>query len=328
MNKVIYSLPVLILIFSVVLIKSADMVIIGVRKLSRDMGSSSYSVAALILAVGTSFPELFVGITSAIENTPNLAFGVVVGSNIANIALIGASAALFSGRVYVYGEYLRRDVYVAFFAGILPMLLLLDKSLSRVDGLILLSVYLSYASGFFRTRYEEIGREHHEKSFFYRFLRKFEEIDSKKARDMAMLFFGIALMLFSADAVVRFSELLATAINIPVFLVGLFAVAVGTSLPEFAFSLKSLRDKEPSMFFGNILGSIIANSTLILGVTSVITPFKVTAFSEYLVSIIVFILVFLLFWSFIQSKRRLDRWEACILIVIYCVFVAVELIKN
>jgi len=320
-----FLLVLLILVFSFVLIKSADMVIVGVRKISSSLGASSFTIAALVLAIGTSFPELFVGITSALENSPNLSLGVVIGSNIANIALIGSVAALLTGRIRIKGEYLRRDVYVAFFAGILPIILVFDRELSRIDGIILLSVYISYATGFFRERYEEIGIEQKRESFFYRFLRRFEKINSKSTKDFALLFVGIALMLFSADAIVKSSEALAVGANVPLFLIGLFAIAVGTSLPELAFSIKSLRGGEPAMFFGNLLGSTIANSTLIIGITSIISPIKIIAFNQYVVSVVAFIIIFTSFWIFIRTKRRLDRWEAVILLCLYAIFVFFEI---
>ena len=316
----------LIIVFSFFLIKSADMVIIAIRRLSKNTQTGVFAISALILALGTSFPELFVGITSSLEKHPNLSLGVVLGSNIANIALVGGVAAFFTGRVRVYGEYLRRDVWVAFLAGILPLFLVLDKSLSRVDGLVLLAVYFAYATGFFRKRYEQIGREQEEESFFYRFLRKFNHIDSARTKEFGRVFVGIALLLFSADMIVKLSTTLAIQANIALFLVGLVVLAIGTSLPELAFSLRSLEDHEPSMFFGNLLGSIIANSTLVIGVASILNPIKIVAIHEYFIAVMAFSIVFLGFWFFIKTQHRLDRWEAFVLIVLYTTFLLVEFI--
>lgn len=316
----------LILILSFVLIKAAELVIIAIRRLSRDLGASSFAISAIILALGTSFPELFVGLTSAIEGTPNLSFGVVVGSNIANIALVGALAAIFAGSVEVRGGYLKHDVWISFVAGILPILLVADLTLGRVDGFILLSVYFAYATGFFRHRYEKIGQEQAQESFVYRFFREFNHVDSKKTKEFGRLFAGIALLLFSADSIVRLSTNLAEYARIPIFLIGLFVIAIGTSLPELAFSIRSLKDHEPSMFFGNLLGSTIANSTFIVGLTAVIHPIKIVAFSQYLTSAIFFVIVFLTFWFFIRSKHRLDRWEAGLLFLIYIVFAIAEFV--
>lgn len=313
-----------VFILSFVLIKAADMVVVAIRRIAKDTHTGIFTISAIILALGTSFPELFVGITSAIEGSPSLSLGVVIGSNIANIALIGSLAAIYTGRVFVQGEYLKRDVLIAFVAGILPIALVADKQLGRVDGLILLSIYFAYATGFFRQRYEQIGREQQEESFVYRFLRQFNHINSKKTKEFGRLFVGVALLLASSDAIVKVSSLLANYANIPLFVIGLFVIAVGTSLPELAFSVRSLTEHEPSMFFGNLLGSTIANSTLIVGITSVIRPISVVAFNQYLTSAAAFVMVFLSFWFFIKTKHRLDRWEAVLLLSIYVVFFILE----
>lgn len=322
------GLIVLILLLSLVLIKSADMVIVAIRRLSRNTGTKTFVLSAIIIALGTSFPELFVGVTSALENSSSLSLGVVLGSNIANIALIGGVTAFIVGKVGVHGDYLKHDVWIALAAGIAPLVLILDSQLSRVDGAILVTIYLAYAAGFFRHRYVQIGREQAEEGFIYRFLRKFSHIDSHKTKEFGRLFVGVALLLFSADVIVRLSTTLAGYANIPLFLIGVVVLALGTSLPEFAFSLRSLEEHEPSMFFGNLLGSTIANSTLIIGVVSLISPVKIFAINEYVVAVLAFVIVFLTFWFFIRSKHRLDRWEAGVLLLLYFCFLFLEFTKT
>ncbi|MBN1169053.1 calcium/sodium antiporter [Candidatus Woesebacteria bacterium] len=317
----------LILIFCFILIKSSDMVIVSVRRLSRQTHTKISTISAVILAVGTSLPEVFVGLTSALRGSPSISLGTVTGSNIANISLVAGFAALVAGKVRVHGKFLKHDIWIATFGGILPVALLVDGQLNRVDGLILLSVYGAYASSLFRSRYEQIAEEQSEESFFYRFLRKFNHIAVRRKRELGKLFLGIALMIFSADIVVRLGTYIAQIINLPEFLVGLIVVAIGTSLPELAFSFRSLGDHEPSMFFGNLLGSTIANSTLVLGIVSLISPFHIAAPSKYFVAGISFVVIYLSFWYFIRSKHRLDRWEALVMLVLYATFLVVEFIQ-
>jgi cation:H+ antiporter len=318
----ILGLLLLIIGFSFVLIKSADIAVISLRRLAT--GGKLFGISAIIIALGTSFPELFVGVTSALEKDSNLSLGVIIGSNIANIALIAALASIAAGKVIIHGDYLRKNVWIALFAGCFPLILAADGSLNRIDGLILLCLYLAYATGFFKSEFERIAKELEEGSFFHRFFRRFNHHDGEKTKDYGKLFVSVSLMLFSADIVVRFSKMLAEYANIPLFLVGLFILAIGTSLPELAFSLESIKEHEPSMFFGNILGSIIANSTLVVGLVSVINPIKIVAFSEYSVSAVTFVIVFLVFYFFIKTKNRLDRWEAAMLLVLYISFAILE----
>lgn len=315
------GLIVLIIFFAFILIKSADFVIIATRRLAKGAGTNVFVLSAIILALGTSFPELFVGITSALEGNPVISLGDVIGSNIANMSLVLGLSALIAGSVIVRGNYIKREVFIAFAAGLLPLILLLDSSLNRVDGLILIVIYGAYTASFFRSRLVEIAQEHKEENFAYRFIRQFNHVDSEKRKELVRLFLGVAVMLFSADMIVKLSVNLADFANVSSLVIGMVIVAIGTSLPEFAFSLRSLRKHQPSMFFGNLLGSTVTNSTLVLGVVALIHPIQVEGVSKYFIATAAFALIYLTFWYFIKSKHRLDRWEAGVLILLYIIFV-------
>ena len=314
--------------FSFILIKSADLTVVSLKFISSRTKTGLFALSALVLAVGTSLPELSVAFTSAMEGSSNLSLGVVLGSNIANISLVAGAAAMFAGKVTVTKNYLKRDALIALVASIAPMLLILDGGLSRVDGLVLLAIYASYASSFFKKQYQMIAKGALSETAFHSMLRKFSFTDSKNSREYGKLFVGIALLLFSSNMIVRFSKLFATEAGIPVFLVGLFILAIGTSLPELAFSFRSLKDKEPSMFLGNLLGSTIANSTLIIGVATVLSPLEVRAINEYITAVVASVIIYGVFWFFIRTKRELARAEAAILLILYAAFVVVELLVN
>lgn len=318
---------VLILVFfSFVLIKSAEWIIVSLRRIAKRSKVGVFAISAIILAVGTSLPELFVGITSAIEGVPNVSLGVVLGSNIANTALITGLVALILGKINVHGEYLKRDVFMALVAGLSPLALMADGILGRVDGLVLLFVYASYTASFFKDKFAEITSEHNQESFFYRFFREINHIDFDITKEYGKLFISLALMLFSSQQIISASEKLAVSIGIPIFVVGLIILAIGTSLPELVFSLRSIKGGEPKMFFGNLLGSTIANSTLIVGLTAVISPITITSFVDYRNAIIAFVIIFISFWFFIRSKHRLDRLEGLVLILMYLIFVIIEFV--
>lgn len=321
---------IILVFFSLLLIAAADMVVVALRKVSEETHTGIFAISAVILAISTSFPELFVGITAALEHSPGVSLGDVMGANIANLALIGGAASLFYGRVVIKGEYLRKDVWMSMIAGLLPFFFLIDGMLSRVDGLILIVIYLAYATSVFNKRYEEIAREQRNKNdgFIYKFIRRFDFVNDVGKKELARFFIGIALLLFSADAIVRTAVGVAGRVGIPEFVIGLFAVAIGTTLPELAFSFRSLKDHEPGMFFGNILGSIIANSTLIVGVVATISPFQLTSVKHFSIATISFVIVFLCFWVFVRSKHRLERWEALILILLYIAFGVAEFLAR
>jgi cation:H+ antiporter len=319
-----FILILILIFFSLLLIKSADLVVVSLKKISRRTKTGVFALSAIILALGTSLPELFVSLTSAFEGVSNLSLGVVMGSNIVNTSLIVGTASLLIGAVHVQGAFLKRDVGIALIAGIAPLILILDGNLSQVDGLVLLTVYAIYASSLFKNRFAQIAHEEPEPDFFYRFFRKLTHIESKETRDYARLFIGITLLIVSADIIVKISKYLATSVGIPVFIVGLLILALGTSLPELAFSLRSLKDHAPGMFFGNLLGSTIVNSTLVIGIAALLNPIKVVAIYQYFIASAAFAIIFLTFWFFIRTKHRLDRWEAALLIVMYVIFVILE----
>ncbi|MBU3956693.1 sodium:calcium antiporter [Patescibacteria group bacterium] len=315
----------LIFLFCLLLIKATDILIVNLKAFSQASGMGEFLVTTSILALATSLPEFFVGITSAFEGQPNLALGNVIGANIANLSLVIGGAALIGGSLVVRGIFLRRDVFYAFLAGAAPMVLLFDKELSRIDGLILLALYGFYNVWVLTERREEMIEEEEEEGFIRRLLRRLNHRGTKK--ELAWIFLGVALLLFSADMIVRIATKLAIIAYIPIFLIGLFLVAIGTTLPELVFGTKAVRQQKPLMVFGNLLGSIVANGTLIIGIVSVISPIRIQAFNEYLLATMAFVFIFGLFYLFIRTKHRLERWEGAVLLGIYLVFILLEFLK-
>jgi cation:H+ antiporter len=312
---------ILIFLFSILLVKATDILIISLKRLARRTRLGEFAVTTMVLALATSLPELFVGITSALEGSPNLSLGNVIGSNIADLSLVIGGAALIGGAVSVQGRFLRRDVFYAFLAGAAPMILLFDKLLSRVDGLILLALYGFYNVAVFTERKTEmvVGDE---EGVFRRLIRQLNHRGGGK--ELAWVFLGVALLLFSADMIVRIAGWIAFSLHVPLLLIGLFVVAVGTSLPELAFELRAIRAHKPDMVFGDLLGSVVANGTLVIGLTAVLVPIKINAFEEYLLATMIFVAGFGLFYFFIRTKQRLERWEGAILLVIYLIFALLE----
>jgi len=317
----------LILFFSFLLIKATDILVVNLKSLSRDTRLGQFAITSFLLALATSLPELFVGLAGALEKSPNLVLGNIVGSNIANLSLVIGGAALLGGSVVVRGTFLRRDVFYAFLAGAAPMVLLFDKFLGRIDGLILLSLYGFYNVWVFTERYRGIvAKGKGEEGFVRRLIRKLNHQSTQT--ELAWVFLGVALLLFAADMIVKIAGKIALTFNVPLLLVGLFLVAIGTSLPEFAFSLKAIRERQAEMVFGDLLGSIVANGTLIIGITSLVAPIRIRAFDEYLLATMAFVFIFAAFYFFIRTKKKLERWEGAFLIGFYLVFIFSEFIHS
>lgn len=308
----------LLLFFSFLLIKSSDVLLRSLKKLSRTTRLGKLALTSFILALATSLPEFFVGVTAALENKPNLTLGNVIGSNIANLSLVIGGTTLVGGTMPAVGKFLKEDIFYTFLAGSLPLLLLLDNRLSRVDGLILLIAYAWYVATVLKLKPKDGWLEG-----------IIKRLGKKEAgAELTWFFIGIILLIFSADMIVRISAMVATSFGIPLLLIGLFLVAVGTSLPELSFGIQAIHGHQVAMVFGNLLGSIVANSSLILGITSLISPIKIVYLQEYLLATIFFILIFGVFYFFVRTKHKLERWEGGVLFLLYLLFALVQFSRR
>ncbi len=317
----IIILLITVFVLSFFLIKSADQVVVAVHRLSKNSTSGAFVISALFLAIATSLPELFVAITSGISGVSSLSLGNVIGANIANLTLVVGLSIIIVGSVDIHQKFIKKEIYLAGVAAVLPFILaFIGGGLSRVDGLILIFAYGVYALSFFLKKQKE-------SDFSYKLFRKIHHVEHIKSKEIARLLFGIIALLVSANLLVFIARLLADKIGIPVFLVGLILVSIGTTLPELAFSIDALKNKEPAMFLGNLLGSIIVNSTLILGIAVTLSPINNFIVNKYLVAALAFIFIYLVFWGFTRTKFRLDRREAIILFLIYIVFAILEFVS-
>lgn len=306
--------------FSALLIKATDILTDSLTELAKITKTGKFAITSFLLAFATSVPELVVGVTAALEGRSNLALGAVLGSNIADISFVIGGAAVISGSFSIAGEFLKIDIFSVFLAGVLPLMLLMDGDLSRVDGVILLFIYAMYNFGILN---KGVKRNSQPSRMIKKILAN--AVDKRVNRWLAWLFLGAAMLMFSADMIVKVGSSLAQVMGVPVFLVGLFLVAIGTSLPELSFEIGAIKRKQVGMALGDLFGSIVANSSLVLGIVSVIAPIKLhNGLDEYLLAAAAFGVIFLLFWYFVKTKKKLERWEGALLLLAYVLFVLAE----
>ena len=309
-----------IVFFSLLLIKATDVLVIHLKSLSRKIAVGGFALAAFLVGFSTSLPELFVGLTSAFEGIPTLSLGNLIGANISNLSLVVGLAAFLGGGVKIRNGAERRDVFYAFLAGAIPLIFLFDKELGRIEGIVLIIIYLSYNYLLLRKRDQTLE----ENGGFWRgFLRRFQHKETKK--ELEIIFFSLVLIIISADIMVRLAKTIAVSINFPPFLIGLFLLAIGTSLPELVFGFEAVRKKEGEMLMGNLIGSLVINSTLIVGLVALISPIKIKTFSDYTLASVVFVTLFLLVYVFTKTKNRLEKWEGLALVAVYIIFFILEL---
>ena len=264
------------------------------------------------MAFATSLPELFVGISSAIAKTPNLSLGNVIGSNIVDLTLIFGIVIVYSRNIQIKPLAVKKDVVKMFLVCIAPIaLFLIGNKLSRIDGAILIGVFSLYAYNLIKSR--------------KKYTKKIE--NNIKRYDVILntfiFIFSLVLLFLSSKYVVQYANAIAIDLVIPLIIVGLFIVAIGTSLPELVFELSSASKGHSEFALGDVIGSVVVNSTLVLGVTSLIYPIEAN-FLYFLTSAIFMILVAFIFLTFIYSGNKLDFKEGISLIFLYVFFLILE----
>lgn len=312
-------LYILIFIIScLILVRSGTRIVHALTRIAQFLEWGEFIVASFLMAFVTSLPELFVGISSALHQRPQLSFGNIIGSNIIVLTLVMGVGALMAKRLKFEGKILQRSSFYAPFIASLPLLLILDKKLSRIDGVILILTSILYfywllhqKERFTKALFKKLKNRGHFRSFL---------------KDLGILLGGIFLLLGSAEGIVWSASNLAREFNLSLVIIGLLLVALGTSLPEITFGIKSIAMGHKEMIIGDAMGSVVVNSTLILGLTVLICPFNIPNFSPYLSGILFTIITALLFAIFAKTDREITKKEAMVLIFIYIFFIITELL--
>ena len=280
------------------LVKGADCFVENASSIAGKMGVSSLIIGLTIVAFGTSMPELAVSVTAALENANEIAVGNVVGSNIFNLLVVaGLSACIYP--LLVNKTIMKRDWPLSVVAAALLTFMLIDRNISRFEGIILLICFgiMLYVQIKQTAKSEEDQKR----------------IDTPYSKLIIFLIIGIAGIVIGGQLVVDGATSLARIIGLSETLIGLTIVAIGTSLPELVTSLVAARKNENEIAMGNVIGSNLC----ILGISSVLNPITVepTAFIDSLILVVVSI-VFLVICKFIP----LDKKTGLIMVLTYIVY--------
>ena len=255
-------------------------------------------------------PEVFVGITSALSGRPELALGTVIGSNILDLTIVIGVVTLLSRGVKIKSKIIKKDIIYMVGIVILPLLLTLDRKISRIDGAILVAVFALYIWQL--TRQER------------RFKKVIDDVGKNEATFYSLLTIaGVFILLISSHYVVRFATAISLELMLPTMFIGLFIVSLGTSLPELLFETKAVITKHEDLAVGDLLGSVITNSTLVVGITSLIMPISVDLLL-FFTSAIFLVLIAFIFMTFAESDKGITWKEGMALILLYVFFVIIE----
>lgn len=292
------------------LVKGSDYLVNGASNISKKFNISPMVIGMTVVAFGTSLPEFVVSLLSAIEKNNQLGLGNIIGSNIANIALVLGISAIYKP-IEIKRETLIKDLPIVFIISIISYILMFDKIVSFSDGLILTFLFILFMSYIYfeaKIGHGELAEE----------LGELEQIQENTGvfKNLALVMIGIVGLIGGAKLTIYGGVNIATLIGISPLVIGLTFVAVGTSLPELATTLQSLRKNEHEIGVGNIIGSNAFNLLFVMGTVSLVNSYHVDNWSLKVYGPLMIVLLPILFiLSF--GKLKINRLSGFILLIIY-----------
>ncbi len=282
----------------------------GAVALGRAFGLSPLVIGLTLVSVGTSSPELAASVAAVLKGAPAVAFGNVVGSNIANLALVlGLTAAIWP--LTVRRDFVRRDVPIMLLASGSMFLLVANGWIGRPESFLLLAAMALYLRYLLRS---EAAPPEVEAEFAAEFGRR-----RPVGLGILSALAGIALLVGGAYLLITGAVGLARNLGVSERVIGLTMVAFGTSLPELASSLVAAFRRQGDIVLGNLIGSNIFNILFILGTTAAVRPVAVQTSAVWL-DLVVMMAISLLVTVFLATGSILSRREGVVLAVVYGVY--------
>ena len=281
----------------------ADRLTDGAVAIAERMHISQMVIGLTIVAMGTSMPEFFVSFMSALKDTPDMAVGNVVGSNIFNTLLIVGCAALVTP-IMILPATVKKDIPFAMVASVALLLMCLDGNISRIDAVVLLGLFAVFMYITLK------GAKENEQS-----MQQTSAKGGKPFMSVVWIVVGLVCLVFGSNLFVDAATVIARQLGVSDAVIGLTIIAGGTSFPELATSVVSARKGQSGIAIGNVLGSNVFNILLILGITGVMSPMTLQGITTVDLTMLVVSMVML--WLFSFTKYTLARWEGALLTIVF-----------
>ena len=278
-----------------------------------------FIIAFFVMAFAASLPNLFVDINAALHGMPQIAFGDVVGGNLVDLTLVLAIAVLFSAKsLPAESEMVQKSAIFTSIIAVLPIFLVWDGKLDRIDGVMLLGAFALYSWWLFskedRFKKVYVGRPRKSiKGFFGLWF------------NIIKIVIFLVLLLVTSFFVISSAQFFSIQLGISLSLVGILIVGLGNCFPEIYFSIISAKRGENWMILGDLMGSVIICAMLVLGIIALITPFEITDFSPFLITRIFTVVASLLFVVFIRTGKKFTKIEGLLFLSIYVLFLLVQI---
>lgn len=308
------------------LVGGGYLVVEGASSLARRLGVSQLMVGLTVVAFGTSMPELAVNLSAAVNGDAEIAFGNIIGSNIANIGLILGLAAII-GTLAIHSQLITRDLPLLLLATAGPAIMALDPLLrggqamfDRTDGLLLLLLFAVFMYGVVR---DVLPRRDTDS-----LIQASGDTRPPAARwtmpaSVGFTALGMGLLVWGGSFTVKGAEGVALSLGMPASVIGLTIVAVGTSLPELVTSLVAAARQEADIAVGNIVGSNIFNLLFILGITATVRPIPVPASGNIDIIALALFTAILVPFS-LTNGRCIVRTEGVVLLVLWIAYITLR----
>ena len=300
-----------------ILVWSADKFVDASAHVARHFNMPSLLIGMLIVGFGTSAPELTVSLFAAIQNNPGIAIGNAYGSNIANIAMIlGISSVIMP--ISIHSSVLKKELPILSMISFISFFLLRDKTVSRLDSIILLLLFAGLMIWSIRT-----SRHNKNDSLADEVSHKMPSEGNSISKSFFCLFTGLVLLISSSRLLIWSAVNIARMLGLSDLIIGLTIVAVGTSLPELASSVIASRKGEHDIALGNILGSNLFNTLAVVGLAGTVKPFKIgdeVIKRDIPVMIVLTLSIFIVGYGFRKRPGRINRFEGTILLLAYVLY--------
>jgi len=291
-----------------VLIWGAEMIINQSERIALKFKIPEFIIGATLIALGTSLPEMAASIAASYNGKPDIAIANVIGSNILNITLVLATVFIISKKINPSRDFFAKDSTWALVPVLVFILMILDGLISRFDAVLLLLLMGAYLL-FLLQDAKNIPEED---------LEDLEEGTFTWAKVIPILFTGFVLVIVGAHFTVESASEIAKDFGISEWIIGIIMISLGTSLPELVVSISAATRGKVDMAIGNIIGSNMANTTVVLGAAALTSPMAINA-SAYIFDIATMIVATLLL-VFITANKLYNKSAGISLIIILGLF--------
>ena len=301
----------LLLVGVLLLLIGGDFLVKSAASLAKKLNISPFLIGVTVVSFGTSAPELIVSLKAAFNGSSGIAIGNVIGSNVANLALVLGITVLIRP-VVLDSKKLRFAWFAMLVASLMFFGFSLDGMLDRLDGFFLITGLILFLILSIRKRDDSFADEELEKSL------KPNLIPLYFILGAAGLYYGSELLVDNAIAIAK-------SFGISEFIIGVSVVALGTSLPELVTSIIAILKGQSSISVGNLIGSNVFNIFAVLGITSAVSPLEADSFL-IAIDLPIMLGVTLLTGVFLMVSKKLGRIEGLLLITIYIIYIGSALI--